>query len=246
MLRLALVHRYSRICVVSCLLAAASGCAPFALRPPTPAKDLEASKLPALQPGERFYVILFASESTPKLPHLTHCFGTAIRAVDQGEGQPPLIESHTISWMPATLKIEVMRFETERGVNLGLHETLIYALVSGERVSQWGPYECRPELYFRFLVQKEFLESGRIGYQCVDELGEAARTGNACDCIHALTDMDPHFSRDHYPLIRFGDEATEYIVAECRRLNLLINSDETHQWLNAYLGLDSYPIVRRR
>jgi hypothetical protein len=245
MLSAAALNRYCRICVVSLCLAATTGCASFALRPATPAKDLDASKVPAQQPGERFYVTLFASESIPKLPHLTHCFGTAIRTVDQGEGRPPHIESHTISWMPATLKIEVLRFRTEKGVNLGLQETLAYALESGQRVSRWGPYECRPELYYRFLVQKEFLDSGRIGYQCVDELGEAAQKGNACDCIHALTDMDPHFSRDHYPLIRFGEEATQYIVSECRRLNLLINPDQTHPWLSTYLGLDSYPIIDR-
>jgi hypothetical protein len=165
--------------------------------------------------------------------------------VDQGEGRPPLIESHTISWLPATLKIDVWSYKTEKGVNLGLRETLDYVLASGEHVSQWGPYECRPELYFRFVVQKEFLESGRIGYQAVDELGEAAHTGNGCDCIHALTDMDPRFSRDRYPLIRYGNSATAFIVEECRRRELFINPSQTHPWLNAYLGLDPYPMIHR-
>src|SRR4029077_5181150 len=108
---------------------------------------------------------LFASQSTPKIPRLTHSWGTVIHLTDQGEGQPPKIESQTISWLPATLKIRAWIFRVEKGTNLGLHETLRYALANGERVSQWGPYECRPRLYYRFLVQKEFLESGRIGYQ---------------------------------------------------------------------------------
>jgi hypothetical protein len=196
--------------------------------------------------GEHFYVTVFGSESAPKKPHLTHTWGTVLLAVDRGEGRPPLVESHTISWLPATLNIHILSFRTEKAVNSGLHETLAYVLAGGEHVSQWGPYECRPELYFRFLVQKEFLESGRIGYQAVDELGESARTGNGCDCIHALTDMDPHFSRGHYPLIRHGNSASHFIVRECRRHDLLINPSETHSWVNAYLGLDSYPIIHRR
>src|SRR5512139_1866995 len=87
-------------------LAAASGCAPFAHRPPTPAKDLDTSKVRAPQPGEHFYATLFGSESVPKIPHLTHTFGTVLRVVDQGKDRPPLVESHTISWLPATLKVD--------------------------------------------------------------------------------------------------------------------------------------------
>ena len=36
-------------------------------------------------------------------------------------------------------------------------------------------YEGRPRFYRRFVVQKQFLESGTVGYQCVDNVGEAAR-----------------------------------------------------------------------
>jgi hypothetical protein len=165
--------------------------------------------------------------------------------VDQGEGNPPLVESHTISWLPATLEIHPWSVRVEKAVNLDLQETLRFVLAKGERVSQWGPYECRPNLYNRFLVQKEFLESGRIGYQCVDTVGESARTGDGCDCIHAMTDMDPLFSRNRYPLIRYGDSATRFVVRECRRRGVLINPGQTHAWLNAYLGLDSYPIRHR-
>ena len=196
--------------------------------------------------GEHFYVTLFASQSTPRIPRLTHSWGTVLRVVDQGEGRPPLVEAHTISWMPATLEVHPWRFQTEPGTNLGLHETLLYALANREHVSQWGPYECRPNLYYRFLVQKDFLESGRIGYQCIDTVGESARTGDGCDCIHAMTDMDPQFSRNRYPLIRYGDSATRFVVREIHRRDLVIDPGQSHTWLNAYLGLDSYPISHRR
>jgi hypothetical protein len=147
--------------------------------------------------------------------------------------------------MPATLELHPWSFRTEKAVNLGLHETLRFVLADGEHVSQWGPYECRPNLYYRFLVQKDFLESGRIGYQLVDTVGESSRTGDGCDCIHAMTDMDPKMSRNHYPLIRYGNSATRFIVRECRRRDVLINPGQTHAWLNDCLGLDSYPIRHR-
>ena len=193
---------YRRASVLFCCLAATAGCAQFAVRPPTPARDLDPYAMWEPRPGEHFYVTLFASQTTRRIARLTHSWATVLRVTDQAEGQPPLVDSHTISWLPATLEIHPWRFRTEPGANLDLHETLRYALANGERVSQWGPYECRPNLYHRFLVQKEFLESGRIGYQCIDTVGEAARTGDGCDCIHAMTDMDPLFSRNRYPLIR--------------------------------------------
>jgi hypothetical protein len=221
------------------------GCAQLAVVPPTPARDLDPYDLWEPPPGERFYITLFGSQTTPRIPRLVHSWGTVVHVVDQGEGRPPLVESHTISWMPATLEIHPWNFHTEKPVNLSLHETLRYALASGQHVSQWGPYECRPNLYYRFLVQKQFLDSGRIGYQCIDTVGESARTGNGCDCIHAMTDMDPRMSRNRYPLIRYGNSATRFIVRECRRRDVLINPVQTHAWLNAYLGLDAYPIRHR-
>jgi hypothetical protein len=106
-------------------------------------------------------------------------------------GECPALEAHTISWLPATLDIRPLRLSVEPGVNLDLHETIAYALSNGERVSVWGPYECRPSFYRRFRAQKDFIESGRVGYQCEDNFGEAARTGDGCDCIHAVSDLDP-------------------------------------------------------
>ena len=94
----------------------------------------------------------------------------------------------------------------------------------------WGPYECLPSFFHRFLVQKAFLESGRIGYQCDDNNGEAARTGDACCCIHAITDMDPDYGRDNYPLIWFGDSASEHIVDRFAERKSLIHPEIEHDW----------------
>jgi hypothetical protein len=100
-------------------------------------------------------------------------------------------------------------------------------------------------MYYRTLLQKEYLESGLIGYQCIDDIGESARKGNGCDCIHAFTDEDPLFRRIRYPLRRFGDAASEFVVKELWRRDLLILPEQTHAWLHEALGLNRYPITRR-
>jgi hypothetical protein len=123
---------------------------------------------------------------------------------------------------------------------------MVYALANRERVSVWGPYECRPSFYRRFLIQKAFIDSGRVGFQSEDNLGEAARTGDGCDCIHALTDMDPEYGRENYPLIWFGDSASEHLVDRLHERGSLLNPELEHDWLIEALGLTAYPIVRRR
>ena len=228
------------------LLPGLMGCATFAVRPPTPAKDLPRVGLEEPPPGEHFYIMLFASQQTPlRIPRLSHSWATVIHVTEAADGKEQHIEHHTISWMPASLVIHPYYFHPVAPLNLNLHDTIGYALEKKERVSEWGPYECIPRLYVRFLVQKQFLESGSIGYQCTDNAGEAAHKGNACDCIHAITDFDPEYQRSRYPLLWFGESATRIVVARVHEAKVLIHPDKTHDWLNARLGLDQYPIVKR-
>jgi hypothetical protein len=221
------------------------GCAQFAVKPPTPAAHMDATGMWERRTEEQFFLIVFGSQTTLKHARRTHTWATLVR-VKQQPGQQPAIDPITISWLPATFAIHPLSFHVEKGVNVDLHETIEYALANKEEVSLWGPYECRPRLYYRSLVQKGYLESGEIGYQCIDDVGEAARNGNGCDCIHAITDQDPLFSRNRYPLRRFGNAASEFIVKELWRRDLLIQPEQTHDWLSAVLGLDRYPIKHRR
>jgi hypothetical protein len=221
------------------------GCARFAVRPPTPAVSMDFKGLWEPRPDEKFYVLIFGSQSQPKIARLTHTWVTFVRVQQHGEAPAAEIDYHTISWLPATLDVRTWSFHVEQGYNLHLHETLQTVLKNQERVSEWGPYECRPELYHRSLVQKEFLQSGQIGYQAIDVVGEAARKGNGCDCIHAVTDMDPLFNRSNYPLRRFGEVASQYLVRQVWERDILIHPEQTHDWLDEALGLNPYPITRR-
>ncbi len=98
----------------------ASGCGLFAVRPPTPAAQIDSAALNDAAPGERFYVLVFASQSVPRTPAYAHTWATVVRAVDRPGGRPAP-EAHTISWLPATLDIRPLRPRVEPGVNLGLH-----------------------------------------------------------------------------------------------------------------------------
>jgi hypothetical protein len=220
------------------------GCGWLAIHPPTPAAALNDAGLDHREPGEHFYVLVFAAQNVPRLPSQSHTWVTVVRTVDQA-GQCPVVEAHTISWLPATLDIRPLRLSVEPGINLGLQETLHYVQSSGEHVSLWGPYECRPSFFRRFLVQKAFLESGRVGYQCIDNIGEAAQTGNGCCCIHAISDMDADSGRACYPLKWFGDAGSENLVLHFRESGALLHPEIEHEWLVDALGLRGCGLVRR-
>ncbi len=223
------------------------GCAATAVRPPSPATALRAEDFLATPPppNEHYYLLLFGSQSTPRLARYTHSWGTVVKATCVPGLAEPELEVHTISWMPATLDIHPLSFHVEPGVNLTMKRTIEYALCTKERVSLWGPYEIWHGMYHRFVTQESFLASGRIGYQCIDTVGEAARNGSGSDCIHAMTDIDPFFDRQEYPLTRFGEAATRHVVGQIMTRPIVINPPCTHDWLIGRLGLDQYPIVRR-
>jgi hypothetical protein len=241
------MSRRARIHLAVLAVALAVGCAASAVRPPSPATALRTEDLLATPapPNERYYLLLFGSQSTPKRARYTHSWGTVVRATWAPNQAEPELDVHTISWMPATLDIHPLRFQVEPGVNLTLNFTLQEMLCNHERVSMWGPYEVWHGLYQRFVTQRSFLESGQIGYQCIDTIGEAARRGNGSDCIHAMTDMDPFFDRREYPLSRFGEAATRHVVRQIMTRPIAINPPCTHDWLIGCLGLDQYPIIRR-
>jgi hypothetical protein len=226
--------------------AAASGCAATAIRPPTPAADVRVQDLegePA-PPNEHYFLLVFGSQSQPLRPKYTHSWVTNVRVVDNGPGQPPTVEAYTISWMPATLDIHPLRFKVECGVDLDLCTTIREMRKNDERISMWGPYEIRTGLYRKMRMQKDFMDSGRVAYQCIDTVGEARR-GTGSDCIHAITDCDAEYDRQEYPLSRFGERASAYIVRQVMERGGVISPCVTHDWLLGPLGIADCPIERR-
>lgn len=223
-----------------------AGCASLAKQPGSPARRVQFTQINQPDPdGARFYLLVFSAQTVPKIPRYTHSWITFVRVRPSPPGAGSIIEQHTISWMPRSLRIRTFRPKIEPGVNLTLHESIQMALGFHERISLWGPYEIPPGMYRKFLIQKEFIESGAIGYQCIDTIGESAWTGRASNCIHAISDSDATFNRQFYPLTYFGDSASLHILRQMVERGAIINPDVKHDWLLQPLGLQDVNILRR-
>lgn len=235
----------------------ACGCAVTARKPPTPAAELTAADLARLPPpgGDRYFLLLFGSQDALHHPEHTHTWATLVH-VPAGVAGPggviapcevdPTLDVQTISWLPVTGVIDPRSTTVEPGRNFDLHETMRFAADTRQTVACWGPYEVWHGFAHRFAVQKQFLDSGAVGYQCVDSRGEAARLGDGCDCIHAVTDMDPVYPRWGYPLLYYGKPGTARTVRRFMHSPIWVHPRETHDWLLPRLGLDPDHLERRR
>ncbi|QDU62722.1 hypothetical protein Pan216_35910 [Planctomycetes bacterium Pan216] len=193
---------------------------------------------PSAQAGDRYYLILFGSESDPKRAKHTHTYGTVFRASgDLADPSQCRLEAYTISWMPADLKIKVLRMWPEPGANLGLFETFAWAESNCMSTDFWGPYEIRHRQFCRVIRRLTILEGGTIKYQCIDPL--LGIRNNVSDCIHALSDIDATTGRLRYPLILFGKAATNHIAKRVVRNRAQIHRCENKEWLVRRLGLEA-------
>jgi hypothetical protein len=226
----------------------ASDCAGQPVRPPSPALNMriDAGLAVPRPANEHYYILVFGSQTTPRIPKYTHTWATMVTTSEVPGFAPVLLEVNTISWLPETLDVRLFRLKVEKGINLDLYATIREMLRNGERISMWGPYETWGGLHDRFITQKAFLESNAIGYQCNDGFGEAARKGNGCNCFHSISDVDPQFDRRQYPLLFYGNPASKNIVRQMFDRPILIHPRQTHDWLIPLLGLDQCPIVHRR
>jgi hypothetical protein len=189
---------------------------------------------------ERYYLWIFSSQSTPKLPRYTHTWATFAKITDCAGRRT--VEAFTISWYPASLQIRPFAVRPEAGTNLDLSTTLRVVHSRGERISAWGPYEIHPTLYQSALGQKARLESGQIFYRAVDPIIDGTCVS---DCIHAVSDVDPNRPRLLYPVAPFfGDAAGRRIAHVFRRNCLTQPAREDLRWLEQTLGMACYTIVR--
>lgn len=229
------------------LVAPAAGCSLLAKKTPTPAAGIDPQQLAGVPPtpGVRYYLVLFGSQDWTRRPAYTHTWATLVRATDDPACPAPRLDVHTISWLPTKIDIDALSRRVEPGANVELHDTIRNAIRTRQHTAMWGPYEVSHAFAYRFLVQKEFLDGGSVGYQCIDTVGEAGRNGNGCDCIHAITDMDPVYPRWRYPLALYGQPATAHLVRRIMNAPVTIGAPRTHDWLIPALGLDRYDIERR-
>lgn len=193
--------------------------------------------------AERHYVLIFGSQSQPKLLKYTHTWATFVRAIgDDTDPARQAIYAHTISWLPQTLDVRVWRPRPELGINLTLEQTLRTVYESNQHVMMWGPFFITPELYARSLAIYGILNSGAVQYRAISTSANLL----VSDCIHAVAAVDPIFGRGHYPLVRVGHPASRFIAREIMVRSLenrgINQASFDNSWLIPRLGLNRYPI----
>lgn len=140
------------------------------------------AQVPYAEPLERAFLLTFTAQNEPKAPRQTHTWGMLVRC--QGR-QAAAID--VISWLPQTGVIVPTRLIVEPGRNFGHQETLDWCRASGiARVTVWGPLEVDVRVTEQFTRRRAFLESGAVGYQMADFLGEALVRQNGYNCVSAL------------------------------------------------------------
>ncbi len=186
--------------------------------------------------AEKHYMVVFSWQAAPARARNAHTFATFVNVADDvGSDDGPRIESHTISWLPRSLSIVVIRRFAEEGVNLDLQGSLDFAKKNNARITAWGPFEVQKELYERALRQIDRLNSGEIAYKAIDRRFRDM----ALNCMHAVADIDT----DNGILSlgsAYGEEASARVAQHLRRW--MIDPKRTSPWVAEQLGLGDYDV----
>ena len=202
---------------------------------PTPATAITS------EPAPRYYFMLFAGESIPFRPRTAHTWAIFAKATPMANGAA-VVESATISWLPACGPVHPFRLRTEPGRNYSVEETFALAAEQRAQVSMWGPYEIDAERYELAVEQVALLESGAVRYRLLDSV---TRQRTVAHCVHAITYADPVLSRAVQPVIQVGEPGTSRLAKRYLRTGAFVGGAVTHDWLIPALGLDRYPTIRR-
>jgi hypothetical protein len=187
-----------------------------------------------------YYMVIFASQPDSNETRLSHTFATFVKAGRKTESEQERIEeTHTISWMPRSFDIAILRRRPEDGTNLDLPTTLRWAQSVGARIYAWGPYQIEQELYGRALRQEARLNSGAVQFKVIDE---KFRPESASNCIHAVIDIDMDNGLQHVG--RQWGEAASGVAAEHLR-RWIIAPERKHPWVVKQLGLSDSDLIMR-
>lgn len=187
---------------------------------------------------DRYFLIVFGSQRTLKSPDHAHTFAAFVK---RGEGPDGVqLETRTISWLPANLPVRTLKIRPETGHNYELDETIRFLQGDRQRVSLWGPYEIRPELFELAGRKIEELNRGQIRYKSYDGF---YRSDNVTNCIHAVASVTGgHRVRVFGP--GWGDTASYFVLESM--MPWVIGRTTTHDCVARELGLDKYAIAYRK
>jgi hypothetical protein len=233
---------------------------------PAPPADAPADSKPVLSapaptplvaPPVRYFALVFSSESKPKRAKYSHTWVTLVKATPKPGFSDPYdpaadqakyydLTAHTISWLPASLNVRVLKLRADVGRNLNLEQTIHYAQCNGECIALWGPFELNPtiaeDVFKKAEKQIARLNSGCILYKAIDP-DQGPQAGRVVNCIHAFSDLDGLARRLRYnEMQHYGWDGGLVIVNSLARANR-IDPSVRHEWIEAALGLERYCIT---
>lgn len=209
-------------------LAAAAGCKPNTTTQQPAVPPLAAQPPVTCRPQVRvpsdYFMMLGSFQAAGKD---AHTFGVFCRF----EGDT-LAESRTISWMPQSLNVKVLKRDPEPGVNLTYKQTRDIATRNGYSLFFRGPYKIEPELYNRACEQATELESGKVLYKSGDSQTRPA----AVNSTHAISDIDREFGH-----LRTGAStgSTATSIVERHLFRWVIQDKKDYTWVVGKLNADA-------
>ena len=190
----------------------------------------------------RYYFVLFGGQSIPYRPRTAHTFAAFVKTTPVSDGTI-LIDSFTISWLPATGDVRPWKLRAEKGRNFTLEDTFAQAEANHARVSMWGPFEIDAAWYEKASAQSQRLESGEVRYRVIDSF---RLRNDVQHCVHAVTSADTTRQWRLQPVVQVGEPGTSRLAAEYLRKHAFIGGATTHDWLIPVVGLDRFPVIRRQ
>ncbi len=178
--------------------------------------------------SDSYYMVIYSAEEG-KISERAHCFATFARVTWASDAPTPRIELHHINWFSVRghrcgwtynlVETDGKPTRPEPGENRTTRDALELVLGHHRRVTRWGPYEIKRELYEKAMRQIDLLE-GRIPgkkvlYKSLD-LGYRDRPETpVLNCIHAVSDIvrEPALLRTW---MAYGDPAARKVVRHLR------------------------------
>jgi hypothetical protein len=194
----------------------------------------------AAKANDLYFMLLLSQERDPLAPRFSHTYAAFVRAQRAAGEKDYRLETHSISWLPATLDIRLLR-RAEPGVNLSLKASLDLSKSLETRISMWGPFQIQKELYDRALRQEAKLNRRGTLWKAAD--GAFRQQGEAVNCFHAVSDIDTDRGLLETGTAH-GDAATEMVAQHLRRW--VVDPERTHDWVADRLGLKKYSITQRK
>ena len=148
-------------------------------------------------------------------------------------------ETHDIGWLASTTVVRGVALCPEQGRNFTTAESLAVCRRENMRVSVWGPYQIKDELFTRLREQAQELNGGAVKYKGTDTLYPSRV---AMNCYHAIWNVS-------HPLKKYAGPFTCGDTTGGKTVHLfrewIVCPERTHDEILKVIGVDQECLVRR-